>query len=176
MIHPPFCKAERDNITDGERVEEIMRRVEGNDAGAMCVLGTDYYHGQLGLQQDRARAMELWTQAAKLDSSQAQYHLGVYYDDRGELKKAKFHYEAAAMVGDEVARSELGALAYNSGNMRRAVKHWTIAASGGIHYAMQNLLVLFKQDLVSRDEIESAVTSYNNSCRDEERSQRWIHW
>jgi hypothetical protein len=29
---------------------------------------------------------------------------------------------------------------------------------------MENLLVLFKQDLVPRDEIESALTSYNSCC------------
>ena len=60
----PFCKTDRIGKTNEERVEERMRRVEVNDAGSMYVLGNDYYHGKLGLLQDRVRAMELWKQAA----------------------------------------------------------------------------------------------------------------
>ena len=54
-------------------------------------MGGYYYHGQLGLQQDRARAMELWSQAAALGSSKAHFELGVVYKLGGDLKKAKFH-------------------------------------------------------------------------------------
>jgi TPR repeat protein len=166
----PFCKserkrnAERGNITDGERVEEIMRRVEANDAGAMFVLGNNYCHGQLGLQQDRARAMELWSQAAALGSSQAHFNLGNVFYEGGDLKKAKFHYEAAAMAGHEAARYNLGCMEYKSGNMGRAVKHWTIAASAGSHHAMKNLLIAFNHGSVSRNAIDSTITAYNNSC------------
>jgi hypothetical protein len=39
--------------TDEENVEELMKRVEANDAGAMYVLGSYYFHGQLGLLQER---------------------------------------------------------------------------------------------------------------------------
>jgi TPR repeat protein len=46
---------------------QIMKRVEAkNDAGAMYALGSSYYHGNFGLQQDQERAMELWTQAMTL--------------------------------------------------------------------------------------------------------------
>jgi TPR repeat protein len=62
----PFCKSERMGKTDDEKVEELMKRVEANDAGAMTALGTYYFHGQLGLLQDRNKAMELWKQAAEL--------------------------------------------------------------------------------------------------------------
>ena len=89
-----FCKGVNDK-TDEESVEELMKRVEVNDAGAIYFLGNSYRHGQLGLQQDRARAMELWTQAAALGSSMAHYHLGLYYVEGGKLKKAKFHFEDA---------------------------------------------------------------------------------
>jgi hypothetical protein len=39
-----------------------------------------------------------------------------------------------------------------------------IAASAGHCNAMYNLLVDFKQGLVSRDVIHSILTAYNNSC------------
>jgi TPR repeat protein len=160
----PFCKADHVHKTDEERVDELMKQVEVNDAGAIHVLGSKYYHGQLNLQQDRARAMELWTQAAALGSSMAHYHLGLYYREGGKLKKAKFHFEAAAIAGHEGARMALGLMEAQSGNMEQAVKHWAIAASAGNYHAMNALLLAFKQGFFSRDAIDSTLTAYNNSC------------
>jgi TPR repeat protein len=80
------------------------------------------------------------------------------------MKKAKFHYEAAAMAGHEVARHNIGLMEYNSGNMERAVKHWTIAASAGDYLAMHHLLTVLKKGYVSRESINSTLEAYNNSC------------
>ena len=159
----PFCNAEVDK-TDEERVDELMIRVEANDAGAMYILGNHYYHGHLGLLQDRVRAMELWKQAAALGSSKAYYQLGCIYCEGGDSKKAKFHYEAAAIAGNEVARLKLGMMEAQSGNMERGVKHWMIAASAGEYNATKNLLIAFNQGLTSRATIDATLTAYNNLC------------
>ena len=86
----------------------MMKRVKANDAVSICKLANDYYLGAIGLLQDQAKAIELWKQAAKLGSSQAHYHFGNSYREGGDLKKAKFHYEVAAMAGHDVARHHLG--------------------------------------------------------------------
>ena len=80
------------------------------------------------------------------------------------MKKAKFHWEAAAMAGHEVARSNLGSLEYNSGNMGRAIKHWTIAASAGESYAMHELRTQVEKGAISRESIDSSLVAYNASC------------
>ena len=159
----PYCKAERINKTDEERIEELMKRVDVNDANAIYLLGSYYSHGHLGLQQDQEKALELWTQAAKLGSSQAHFHLGNVYKGV-DLKKEKFHYDAAAMAGNDVARNNLGSIEGNSGNMDRAMKHWIIAASAGNYHAMQTLRRIFEEGIGSRDVIDSTLTAYNNSC------------
>jgi TPR repeat protein len=69
--------------------------------------------------------------AATLGSSDAHYHLGDIYSQGGDLKKTKFHYEAAAMASHEVARYNLACAEYNSGNIEGALNHWIIAASAG---------------------------------------------
>jgi TPR repeat protein len=160
----PFCKADHVNKTDGEKVEEMMKRVEVNDADAMYVLGSYHSHGQLGLQQDQEKALELWTRAAALGSSMAHFELGNIYDAGGDSKKAKIHYEAAAMAGNEVSRCNLGTMEAQSGNMGRAEKHWIIAASAGEYNAMHNFLIAFNQGLTSRATIDATLTAYNNSC------------
>jgi tetratricopeptide (TPR) repeat protein len=161
----PFCKAEIISKTDEEKIEELMNRVEANDAGATCQLGNFYYNGQLGLQQDEEKAIDLWKEAAKLGSNEAHFYLGMIYDDEGgDLKKAKFHYEAAAMAGHEVARYNSGSLEANSGNMERAMKHWRIAALAGSYRALHDLIICFEKGLVSRESINSTLIAYNNSC------------
>ena len=122
----PFCKADRIGKTDLDRVEELMKRVEANDASAIYLMGSNYYHGNEGLLQDSERAIELWKQAAALGSSKAHFHLGVYYREGGDSKKSKLHFEAAAMAGREGARCNLGTMEAQSVNMGRALKHWTI--------------------------------------------------
>jgi TPR repeat protein len=80
------------------------------------------------------------------------------------MKKAKFHYEAAAMAGHEIARSKLGFMEAESRNMEQAIKHWSIAASAGEYIAMHQLRLYFEKDYVSRESINSTLTAYNNAC------------
>jgi TPR repeat protein len=60
-----------------------------------------YDHGCNGLHQDPAKAIELYARAADLGCIQAHHCLAGIYHEGGDLKKAKFHYEAAAMAGQE---------------------------------------------------------------------------
>jgi len=103
--------------------------------------------------------------------------LGFMYDEGGDLKKAKFHYEVAAMAGHELARYNIAAMEDNSGNMGRAIKHLSIAASAGCFDAMHGLTTYFKKGLVSRFEIDSILTAYNNSCAEMRSKDRddYIH-
>jgi TPR repeat protein len=173
----PFCKTDNKK-TDNAAVEELMKRVEVNDAGAIYTLSNLYWDGESGLLQDRERAIALLTQAAELGSSDAHYNLGNEYRHRGDLKKAKFHYEAAAMAGCDEARYNLGCTEQHSGNNERAAKHWIIAASAGEYDAMQNLLIQFKDGALSRELINSTLTAYNNACAEmrSEARDAYIQW
>jgi TPR repeat protein len=160
----PFCNSDRSSKTREEDVEDLMKRVVVNDPASICVLANHYHLGRGGLQQDYARAIELYARAAELGFSKAHIQLGNIYHEGGNMKKAKSHNEAAAMAGNEVARCILGNREAQSGNMERAVKHWTIAASAGDYDAMHNLLVALKKGYVSTESIDSTLTAYNNSC------------
>ena len=160
----PFCNSDRDNKTNDEKVEELKKRVEANDPGATCLLAYYYSHGRAGLQQDHAKAIELYTKSAELGFSQAHNNLAGVWSDGGFLKKAKFHFEAAAMAGHEIARNNLACLEAQSGNMERAIKHWIIGASAGEYLSMQALLTCFEEGDVRRESIDSTLEAYNNSC------------
>jgi len=122
------------------------------------------------LLQDVKKAMELWKQALALGSSKAHSCLAeAYRHELGDLKKAQFHYEAAAMAGHEVDRYNVGYLEGKYGcrdraDRDRAVKHWTIAASAGHYTATHFLREFFQRGAISRESIDSTLTAYNNSC------------
>ena len=164
----PFCNAERKrNATDEDKVAEIRKRVDANDAASIFLiflLASHYYHGVKGLHQDQAKAIELWNRAAELGNTKAHNNLAVVYKQMGDLKKAKFHNEAAAMAGNEVARYNLGLMEANSGNIERAINHYKIAASAGYCRAMDELITCFKQRDVGRKSIGSTLNAYNKSC------------
>jgi TPR repeat protein len=147
-----------------EKVEQIQKRVAAYDASAICVLAQLYYIGEQGFPQDQTKAMELYARSAELGVCKAHYDLGDFYYKGGDLKKAKFHMEAAAMAGDEEARYNLGCLENNSGNSERAFKHLTIAACAGCFRAMHALQVLFQKGRVSRESINTTLAAYNEYC------------
>ena len=161
----PYCNTEgQGSKTDEEEIEKLIKRVEVNDAHSIYILGSYYSYGRLGLQPDPTKAIGLLTRAAELGDSEAHNQLGSEYREGGYLKKAKFHYKAAAMAGHEMARYNLGCMEENSGNMVRAIKHWKIAASSGHCHAMHALLTSFKEGALSRDQIDSLLIAYNDSC------------
>jgi hypothetical protein len=68
------------------------------------------------------------------------------------------------MAGHEAARYNIGYIEGKSGNMARAMKHMRIAASAGCYNSMNAIIAASRQGMVSRDEIDSTLTAYNNSC------------
>ena len=160
----PFCNAERSSIREDENIEEIMKRVEANDAASINLLANYYEQGRQNIQQDQTKAVELYARAAALGFSKAHYSLGMHYKKVGDMKKSKFHYETAAMAGHDGARYNLGGLEAQSGNLERATKHWNIAASAGHYNAMHTLQFGFQQGGVRRESINTILAAYNKSC------------
>jgi TPR repeat protein len=159
----PFCNAEK-NKTDEDGVEDNMKRADANDAASIFVLAGYYYHGLNGVQQDQTKGMELYAKAADLGCSMAHCSLGDIYYEGGYVKKAKFHFEAAAMAGNDTARNTLGYMEAQSGNKEQAMKHWKIGASAGGYIAMHHLRMCFEKGHTSRESIDSTLAAYNTSC------------
>jgi TPR repeat protein len=109
-----FCNSKQNSKTRDEKVEDNMKRVEANDAFSICMLADSYYHGSNGFQQDQTKAMELFTKAADLGNNKAHWSLGDIYCKGGYLKKAKFHYESSALLGNEIARHNIGLMEFES--------------------------------------------------------------
>ena len=120
----PFCNSDQGSKNDEEQVEQIMKRVEVNDAGAIYMLAHNYYLGLQGLQQDRTKAIELFTKSADLGSSMAIILGGIY--ELGVICRGHVSLWAAAMAGHEGARYSLARCEKDLGNAERAIEHLRI--------------------------------------------------
>ena len=61
----PFCRVPTPD-SDEEVIKRYKKRMELDDAIAICDVGGYYSKGQMGLQQDHAKVLKLWHRAGKL--------------------------------------------------------------------------------------------------------------
>ena len=128
MSDCPFCRSSN-LVNDAEKLAMMMTRVEKKDPDAINHLRNGYFYEMFGLQTNRRRAVELYTEAAELGSIDALHILGDgVQKDNG--KAAEF-YEKAALQGHAESRYNLGCMEKNKGNNDRALRHWLISVKMG---------------------------------------------
>ena len=171
----PFCRTP-EVTSEGDALERIKTRAEGDDAKAIYNVGCLYKHGRMGLPQDYGEAMELWLRAGELGCAPAQCCIGYAYKHgegvERDVKKAKHYYELAAMGGSVVARHNLGNLECNAGKYHRAVKHWMISAGAGFDDSLKDIQDFFLKGLATKDNFEKALRAHkeaNDELKSEQR-------
>ena len=164
----PFCRAPRPD--ESQALAMIQKRADAGDPVAVCELWYSYHHGQLGLEKDEARAVELYECAAELGSKDAQYSLGVLYmKGTGvgkDTAKAIRHYEAAAMSGHVSARFNLGCEEHSAGNYDLALQHYLIAAKLGDQDALTNVKGMYMDGLATKADYAEALRGYQGAAKE----------
>ena len=145
----PFCRTPLPK-NSADVLAMIMTRVEKKDPSAIYSLGAKYGYGELGLEKDERRAMELWAEAAELGSISAHFNLGVsYWHGEGvEQDKAKgvHFFEKAAMQGHAESRHQIGLVEGHKGNHVRAVRHLLISAKMGHEDSVETIKKVFSKE------------------------------
>ena len=158
----PFCRTPPKS--DEEIIKRLEKHMELNDANAIFNLGCFYAHGQRGLPQNYAKALEFYHRAAELGFTNAYYGIGVAYLNgetvERDTKKAIHYFELAAMGGDDTARYRLGVVEGKVGNYDRSMKHWMIAARDGNVNSLKNIRQLYTNGYATKDEYAKALRSY----------------
>jgi len=172
----PFCRTPAP-ATDEEVVKEYNKRMELNDAEAIRGLGGMYAERQYGLPQNLyAKALELYHQAAELGNAGAYYNIGNSYnhgDGIGVDKKKAIHYwELAAILGNVMARNNVGAFEMRAGNVDRALKHWNIAVEGGSKDSLENIKRLYMKGGTTKDDYAMALGKYRDYLDEIKSDQR----
>ena len=154
----PFCR--HPVVSTEEEAERIlMTRVEANDPGAICQMG--FHRNNCG---DYSVAVGYFIKAAELGSVNAHYNLSVMYSKglgvEKDKKKELYHLECAAIGGHVLGRHNLGCTEEGNGRYDRAVKHWIIAANMGDDLALKNVMIMYRNGLVSKEVFAAVLRSH----------------
>ena len=154
----PFCRHPVPKSEEETKMNR-MKRVEANDAFAMCQMGVRCKN-----EGDYDGAFEYWTKAAGLGDVGAHYNLSVMHREGLGVEKNKkeevYHLEKAAIGGEPFARHNLGCIEEENGRPDRAVKHWIIAAKLGYDKSLESLKKSYRRGLVSKEDFAAALRGY----------------
>ena len=164
-----FCKTPiPDNEVD--RLVMLQARVTKKDSEAVYNLGLSLYHGNLGLQKDARRAVELWTEAAELGSIQALFNIGfAYYFGDGvqqDATKSTEFYKRAAMRGHVDSRHNLGCSEEDRGDYDSAVRHLLISAKMGLKDSLESIKKTFMRGLATKEQYAEALKGYQHALEE----------
>ncbi|EJK60117.1 hypothetical protein THAOC_19591, partial [Thalassiosira oceanica] len=146
----------------------IQKRVDAKDPVATQRLACAYYDGDYGLQQDVPRAVELWTEAARLGDLDAHGMLGCIYWRKGvqqDVARGIRHWERAAIQGHPESRQALGAHEYGNGNKKLAVQHWMISTKMGFEGSLNKIKGMFMKGLATKAQYAEALRGGGMSRR-----------
>ena len=169
MFDCAFCRTPFPK-NDADYLAMIQARVAKKDPAAIHLLGQKYYHGRLGLQKDKQRAIQLWTEAAEVGSIEALYSLGLAYfsGDRVQQDKAKAaeFFAKAAMQGHVECRNNLGCIEQQKGNDDRAVRHFLISAKMGDERSVENIKKMFMHGDATKEQYAEAKKGYQDAIEE----------
>ena len=173
----PFCRTllPHDN-DDASGLAMIQKRVDKGDADAMYHLGEHYYNGMLGLAKNVTRAVELWTEAAELESIDAHSQLGYmyYHGDSVEedIPRGIHHWQQAAMKGHVVSRNNLGGMEFQHANYELALQHVMISAKMGFKMSLDCIKDMFMSGYVTKVKYAEALRGYQTAVEEMRSPQR----
>ena len=164
-----FCRAPLPK-NDADELSMIQARVEKKDPAANYFLGKKYSFGQLGLQKDMRKAVELYTEAAGLGSIEALFSLGcAYYHGNGlqeDKAKAVELYKKAAMQGDVESRYQLGLIEGHKKNCDRALRHLLISAKIGHLNSVETIKRMLMRGHATKDQYAEALKGYQDAVEE----------
>ncbi|EJK50941.1 hypothetical protein THAOC_29946 [Thalassiosira oceanica] len=169
MFDCPFCRT-RYPDNDADTLAMIQTRVAKKDPAAMFFLGQKYFNGDLELQKDMRKAVELYTEAAELGSVNALSSLecaSFFGDGVGQdEKKAVQFWTKAAMQGHVESRRNLGCIEGQNGNHERAVRHCLISAKMGHEDSLENIKQMFMDGEATKEQYVVALRGYQNAAEE----------
>ena len=181
MTDCPFCRTPRPN-NDADQLARVRARVAKKDPDAIHFLAGQYIHGNLGLQKDEQRAVELLEEAAELGSIDALYNLGIAYEHgkvvQQDIAKAIHLYEKAATQGSAESRHNLGCIEANAamqghffastnlGSIDRAVRHFLISAKMGYEVSLDIIKMMFMDGDATKEQYAETLRGYHDAAEE----------
>ncbi len=160
-----------------DRFDKTLAEAEKGDAESQYKLGKMYTEG-VGVNIDRAKAIEAFENAANQGYAKAEYNLGLsYYEGSGVTKDMSTAYKwfkAAAEQGDPAAQYYLGMMfASGSGvelNYATSLEWLTKSVDGGFHQARGEMIDVSERMKVDVSEKVNAKVSERIKAKEVEKT------
>ena len=169
MFDCAFCRTPYPG-NDADALAMIQARLVKKDPEAIEFLGIKYCAGELGLQRDMRKAVELWEEAAELGSIKALFNLAVAYSrgegvEKDEAKAVEF-YKKAAVQGHVESRTNLGCYEWDKGNDDRAVRHFLISAKMGEKKSLDKIKNMLMGGFATKEQYAQALRGYQDAVEE----------
>jgi len=155
-----FLAARAGGITAENELDWLTRLATQGDAGAQLQLGLAYRDGRYGLRPDPRTSLHWLTAAGQAgDPYAADMVANDYAHGTGiahDMQQAAFWWALAARGGNADAQTNLGEYLLSSGRDDQAVEWLRNAASRGDTRARTDLAHLYREDVLSEQELPDA--------------------
>ena len=161
-----FCR--KPTSQDSERLSNVKKRLEMNDAIAYREIATYYDAGKFGAEQDSVKALEFYMKAAELGLAKAFNDISIFSAE-GKIvpKRPRTQRDfliIAAKKGHILGRHILGYGEYKYGkNDELAIKHWKISASAGYQESLDMIKLAYQNKCISKGEFTQVLQSFRDS-------------
>ena len=178
-----FCR--QPNL--GNTIKRLRKLMKKNNPHAFIEMAIYYQSGE-GVIQSDTRSIEMYIRAAELGYGEAFAHIGDCYKEgtavEPDVPKALAFFELAAKKESVYAHHQL-ALYHshmdlsNGISMNLCMKHLKVAASAGCQEAIGSLMKLYKDKVLSKEDLTQTLRDFQSSnnemkSKDRDDARAWF--
>lgn len=131
-----FCRVDALVTTDKAILEQDMKLANTGNGEALRIVAGYYFHGKMGLQQDKAEGLKWLQRALEAGCGKAAYNTGVNYLKGDGVEQdeevAMEYFQKAADLGSVIAFYTLGNILMEKGEIEEAMLNYRKAAICGM--------------------------------------------
>ena len=168
----PYCRSKNASNVSKTILEALKKRVNAGHHEAMRCIGSYYFHGMMGLQQDKAEGLKWIRRAVEAGSGKAAGMIGTYYylgnGVEKDCDKALEYYQKATELGDSTAFSLMGHIQMNKGDVEEGILNIRKAAMCGLSVArlFSTLKYGFAEGYITKDEYAFTLRENQAACNE----------
>jgi len=147
-------------------IKAMKKLMKKNNPKAFMQMANAHVSGNDIIQSD-TKSLEMRICAAELGLANAFDHIGYSYEEgivvEQDYSKALEFYEIGAKKSSVQAHRFLARFHVRNGNDQIGIKHLKIAASAGDKQSMNMLMIYYKDDLLSKEELAQTLRAFQTS-------------
>ena len=170
-----FC---RQSPSSGQQTIKVLKKLmKKNIPQAFMDMAERYRDGEEVFQSD-TKSLEMRIRAAEVGHANGYMHIGKHYSQGTAVvqdeSKALAFYEVAAKKGSVYAHQHLALFRGRNGDIQTSIAHMKVAACAGDQQSMDRLMKLYKEKVVSKDDLTQTLRAFQASNKEVQSKDRVV--